>query len=109
MARADMADVEGSQPLDRLGDVAFHHASEMQSSHHGMDRDVGKKVSHMRAHIDDTGAGARDEYNKTEALNSRHEHALVQEQRVGLPGRFWARSGQMIIASLLKRAHPRNL
>src|SRR6516162_7257202 len=78
MAGNDMADIKGPQPLDRVGYVPFHHASEMQSAHYRVDRGAGEEVCHMRAYIDDTGVRAGAEYSQTEAVYFRHEEPFVQ-------------------------------
>src|SRR5262249_49120959 len=62
-----VGDVERLQPVHRVGDVAFHDAAEVQSSQHGIDGDVRKQASHMRADVDDPRVGAGAEHDQPQA------------------------------------------
>ena len=51
----DVADVEGLQRLDSLGDEMLHDAAQMQAAHHRVDRYAGEAGGHLRADVDDAG------------------------------------------------------
>src|SRR5215831_14230739 len=63
----------------------------------------------VRADIHDLGVRARAEHEQTQAMNLRHEHALVHRQRVRLPRRLPPLPAEVVLASLLERGNSRNL
>src|SRR5437867_2927076 len=105
----DMSDVERPQPIHRVGDIAFHDTSEVQSAHHGVDGSAREDGPDVRAHVDDSRVGAGAEHDQTQASDLRHEHALVQQQGVWLPGGVGALSTEVIVAALLEGCDPRYL
>src|SRR5690349_4318044 len=47
--------------------------------------------------------------DQAEIADMHHQHALVHEKRIGLPGSVGAAAAEMVDAALLERRHPRNL
>src|SRR5262249_4510198 len=108
MAGDDMADIEGPQPGNRVGDELFHDSTEMQPSHNGMDRGVSEKAPGVRAHIDNARMRAGAEDDQPQPPDPGHEHALVHQQGVRLPRSLRSAAGQMVVAALLEGGDPRN-
>ena len=108
MAGDDVGNREWPQPLDSVGDDPLHDPAEVQAAHHAMDRDLGKQMPHLGADIDDAGMRTRAEHDQSQILDMGHQHALVEQQRVGFPRGVRSGPAQMIGATLFKSAPPRD-
>ena len=102
-------DRERPQSLDSIGNDLLHDAAEMQAAHHAVDRDIRKQMPHLGADIDDAGMRARAQHNQPQILDMGHQHALVEQQRIGLPRSIRTDTAQMIDATLFKNAPPWDL
>jgi hypothetical protein len=102
-------DCERPQSVYRLGNHPLHHASEMEPTHRAVDWNVRKESPRVGAHVDDAGMRARAKNDQSQVEDMCHQHALVHEQGIGLPGTVGAGPTQMVGAALLERGQPRNL
>ena len=103
-----MPDREWPQPFHSLRDQPLHDPAEMQTADHAVDRQIGKQLVHLGADIDDPGMRAGAEDDQSQILDMGHEHALVEQQRIGLPRRIRTGATQMVDAALFKGADPRD-
>src|SRR5215831_8639823 len=89
--------------------MAFHDTSEVQASHHGVNRRARKESPDVRADVDDSRVGAGAEHDQAETSYVCDEQTLVEQKRVRLPGRIRTLSAEVVGAALLERRDPRDL
>src|SRR5262249_30204657 len=99
VAGDDVRDTKRPQPVDGVRNNPFHHAAEVQPTHDAVDRNVGKEIAGMEAYVDDARVRACAQDDQSQIAHVCHQHALVHEQRIGLPRRARTRSGQMVDAA----------
>ncbi len=103
------ANREQPQPLDRLRDDRLHHPAQVQPADHAMDCSIGEKAANLGADVDDAGMRARADDDEPQIADLGHQHALVEQQRVGPPRGVGAGAAQMVDPAFFKGAHPRDL
>src|SRR6516164_7271071 len=81
-----MFDCERPQSVYRLGNDPLNHASEMEPAHRAVNWNIRKDLPHLGTYVDDPGMRARAENDQSQVADMPHQHALVHEQGIGLPG-----------------------
>src|SRR5215472_15450802 len=109
VAADDVADVEGLQAFDRLGDEALHDAAQMQASHHRMNREIREQAPDLGTDIDDPRMGAGAEDDQPPSADMDRQEALVHEVGIRLPGGLAVGPAEVVGAALLEGADAGNL
>jgi len=104
----DVIDSKRPQPVHCLGDDPFHDTAQVKPTHYAIDRNARKEIAGMNAPVDNASVGAGAEDDQSQITDVRNQHALVHQQRIGLPGAVGARSTQMIDAAFFEGRHARN-